>query len=168
MKRTLCGYSPSRPVAVAKMLEVAQIKQGEILYDVGCGDGRLPIAAAKDYGIRSIGIEIDPLFAKAAAEQVKKEGLEELVTIVEGDVFFYSLKDADIVTLYLDSKGMKIIERKIFTELRPTARVVSNDFQFPNFLPNEIYGYVAESLIPSLSRHVFLYRMDDLRKKPRR
>ncbi|MGH9692907.1 MAG: SAM-dependent methyltransferase, partial [Bryobacteraceae bacterium] len=91
--------SPQR--AVEKMLEIANLKPGETLYDLGCGDGRILIAAAKRYHVKGVGIEISGRLARTAEDNVKSDGLESQVKIIHGDFMQADLSDADVVTLYL-------------------------------------------------------------------
>src|SRR5690242_12253971 len=100
-KNNLAPYVNSPERAVDKMLEMASLKPGETLYDLGCGDGRILIAAAKRYNVKAVGIEISGRLAKTAAENVKKAGLQDQVKVVHGDFMKTDLGAANVVTLYL-------------------------------------------------------------------
>lgn len=94
-------YVPTPYEVVEKMLEVAQVKKGDVVYDLGCGDGRIVVTAAKKYGVRAVGFDIDPERIKEARENVRKNGVEDLVRIEQKDIFTLDLSEATVVTLYL-------------------------------------------------------------------
>ena len=110
---------------------MAEVGPGDLLYDLGCGDGRTIITAARSHGCRAVGIEIDPLRYLWCQMLITVLGLRGQVTIVFGDIFAQDLSAADVITCYLLPKANKKLEAKFFRELKPNARVVSNDFQFP-------------------------------------
>lgn len=117
------------------MLELASPKKGDLLYDLGCGDGRIVARAAKKYGCRAVGFDIDRQRVDEARENVRQEGLEDRVGIVEQDIFQLDLADADVVTLYLLPRlNEKLIPR--LKQLKPGARIVSHDFDLPGFEPD--------------------------------
>ncbi len=120
---------------VRAMLELAEPEPGEVLYDLGCGDGRIVIAAAKDYGCRAVGYDIDPQRVSEARENVRQAGLEDRVAIVEQDIFTLDLRPADVVTIYLLPRlNAKLLPR--LRQLRPGARIVSHDFDLPGITPD--------------------------------
>src|ERR1044072_6501587 len=94
-------FVPTPSETVDEMLRQAHLKKGDVLYDLGSGDGRIPIAAAKQYGVRAVGIDIDPKLVAEATETAKREGLDHLVTFRLGDMFAADLRGATVVTLYL-------------------------------------------------------------------
>src|ERR1700750_606197 len=94
-------FVPTPPETVDEMLRQAHLKKGDVLYDLGSGDGRIPIAAAKQYGVRAVGIDIDPKLVAEATEAAKREGVDHLVTFRLGDMFAADLRGATVVTLYL-------------------------------------------------------------------
>ena len=105
--------------AVDKMLEVANLKPGEVIYDLGCGDGRILIAAASKYKAKGVGIEISDHLARTAAEQVKKAGLQEQVKIIHGDFMKTDLSDANVVTLYLATAANDMLRPNLNAILKP-------------------------------------------------
>lgn len=120
---------------VDQMLALADPKPGELLYDLGCGDGRIVIAAAKRYGCRAVGFDIDPQRVEEARANVRRSGLEEQVTIIEQDVFTLDLRPADVVTLYLLPRlNARLLPQ--LRQLRPGARIVSHDFDLPKITPD--------------------------------
>jgi uncharacterized protein (TIGR03000 family) len=120
-------YVPSPPAVVDKMLDMAKIKKDDVVYDPGCGDGRIVIAAAKKYGCKAYGFDIDPDRVKEARENVKKEKVEDLVTIEEKDAFTLDLSKATVVMLYMtrefNARFLPQLEK-----LKAGARVVSHDY----------------------------------------
>lgn len=128
-------YYPTPPETVDEMLRMANIKKGDVLYDLGSGDGRIPIAAAKQYGIRAVGIEIDPKLVTEAEENAKKEGVSELVRIRNEDMFRIDVREASVVTLYLSEKLNVLMRPKLLSELRPGSRILSHDFRMGDWKP---------------------------------
>jgi precorrin-6B methylase 2 len=112
------------------MLELAQPKRGEVLYDLGSGDGRVLIEVAKEYGVRAIGIEINPILVLISKRKVKKAGLEKTVKIHWGNFFNQNLSDANIIVVYLSKSANRKLEEKFLRELKPGARIVSEAFTF--------------------------------------
>jgi SAM-dependent methyltransferase len=123
--------------AVEKMLEVANLKPGEIIYDLGCGDGRILIAAASKYKVKGVGIEISDHLARTAADQVKKAGLQDQVKIIHGDFMKTDLSDANVVTLYLATAANDMLRPNLERYLKPATRVVSYDYPIPGWKPIE-------------------------------
>ena len=121
-------YVPSTEAAVKEMLKLARIQKSDVLYDLGCGDGRIVIAAAKAHGIRGVGIDIDPQRIKEARENARVAGVESLVRFQEKDLFQADFREATVVTLFLlPSVNMKL-RPKLLADLKPGTRVVSNTF----------------------------------------
>ncbi|HEV7473923.1 MAG TPA: class I SAM-dependent methyltransferase [Pyrinomonadaceae bacterium] len=116
---------------------MAKIKKGDVLYDLGSGDGRIPIAAARQYGIRAVGIEIDPKLITEAEENARKEGVSELVRFRNEDMFRIDVREATIVTLYLSEKLNVLLRPKLLSELRPGSRILSHDFRMGDWKPEQ-------------------------------
>ena len=136
-KDNLAPYVTSPEHAVDKMLAMANLKPGETLYDLGCGDGRILIAAAERYKVKAVGIEISDHLAKAAAEKVKKAGLQDQVKVVHGNVLHTDLSGADVVTLYLATTANESLRPNLERYLHPNTRVVSYDYPIPGWKPIE-------------------------------
>lgn len=112
---------------VDEMLKLAQVKESDLVYDLGCGDGRIVIAAAKQYGCRGVGYEIDPKLAAESRENVKKNGVEDLVRIEQADIFTLDLSEADVVTMYLlPDLNNRLIPQ--LQKLKPGSRIISHYF----------------------------------------
>jgi SAM-dependent methyltransferase len=118
-------YEPTPQVIVDKMLKIAKVGKDDILYDLGSGDGRIPITAAKKFGTRGIGIDINPELIKKANENAKNAGVSDKVKFLQQDIFKSDFRDATVVTLYLDD-GVNIrLRPQLFKQLKPGTRVVS-------------------------------------------
>ncbi len=128
------------PLEVAKrMLDLSQIKPGETLYDMGCGDGRLIILAAKEVGAKATGIDLREDLIERARTEIKRLNLEDKVTVIQSNFFDVSISDADVVTLYLTSSANERLRPKLEAELKPGTRVISHDFKVPGWKPNIVY-----------------------------
>jgi SAM-dependent methyltransferase len=134
-KDNLAPYVTSPEHAVDKMLHMANLKPGETLYDLGCGDGRILIAAAEKYKVKAVGIEISENLAKTAAEKVKKAGLQDQVKVIHGSFMRMDLSGADVVTLYLATTANESLRPNLERYLRPNTRVVSYDYPIPGWKP---------------------------------
>lgn len=131
-------FVPTPQSAVDKMLELAEIKKGDVLYDLGCGDGRIVVTAAKRYGIRAVGIDIDPRRVLDSLENVRTNNVESLVTIRNADIFTLDLSEADVVTLYLlPELNVKLMPQ--LRKLKPGSRIVSYEFDMQGAKPVEVY-----------------------------
>jgi SAM-dependent methyltransferase len=113
---------------VNRMLDEAKVRTGDVVYDLGCGDGRMVIAAAKKFGTRGVGIDLDPARIKEARANAKAQGVDKLVTFRVADLFETDLREATVVMLYLLPEVNRRLKPKLFAELSPGARVVSHDF----------------------------------------
>jgi ubiquinone/menaquinone biosynthesis C-methylase UbiE len=136
-RKNLAPYVGSPEHAVDKMLAVANLKPGEVIYDLGCGDGRILIAAASKYKAKGVGIEISDHLARTAAERVKKAGLQNQVKIIHGDFMKTDLSDANVVTLYLATAANDTVRPNLERYLKPSTRVVSYDYPIPGWKPIE-------------------------------
>lgn len=130
-------YVPTPEPVVAAMLEMAEVGEGDVLYDLGSGDGRIPIAAAKQFGVRAVGIEIDPRLIEIARDNAKEAGVSHLVEFREADLFATDFSDADVVTLYLGDTLNLRLRPRLLDQLEPGARVVSHDFAMGDWPPEE-------------------------------
>ena len=133
--KKLAPYVASPGKVVDMMLEMARIKPGETVYDLGSGDGRILIAAADRYKARAVGIEISPALVTAATEQIKRAGLSDRATVVLGDVLQTNFSAADVVTIYMDLASNAKLRPQLEKYLKPGARVVSHDAEVPGWKP---------------------------------
>lgn len=146
-------YVPTPHEVVADMLRLADVKKGDVLYDLGSGDGRIPIAAAKKFGIRATGIDIDPDRIEVANQNAKQAGVTKLVEFRQGDLFKADIKDATVVTLYLLPDINLKLRPRLWAELRPGTRVVSHQFDMGDWRP--------EKKLKSNGRMVYLWTVPD-------
>lgn len=129
----------SSPVHVVdRMLELAHLKPGEKLYDLGSGDGRIVIAAAEKYKAKAVGVEISPKLVAKANEAIQKEGLADQAKVMEGDVLEADVSSADVVTLYLASSLNEKLRPRLEKLLRAGARVISHTYPVPGWKPTVV------------------------------
>jgi predicted RNA methylase len=119
---------PTPQSVVERMLEAGRVKATDTVYDLGSGDGRIVIAAAQIYGAKAVGVELRPDFCEKARERVKTLGLDDKVSIVEGNVLHVDLSSADVVTMYFPTSSNELLRPNLERWLKPGARVVSNQF----------------------------------------
>jgi ribosomal protein L11 methylase PrmA len=131
-------FVPTPPEVVAAMLKVAKVGKGDVVYDLGSGDGRIPIAAVKDFGAaRATGIDIDPQRIKEATANLQKSGVGDRVRFLNQDLFTTNLSEATVVTLYLlPSLNLKLLP-KLKAELKPGTRIVSHAFDMGDWVPEQ-------------------------------
>jgi len=129
-------FVPTPQYVVNEMLELAEVKAGDIVYDLGCGDGRFVITAAKKYGAKGVGIDIDPQRIRESQENALKAGVWEKVKFIEGDLFKSDIHEATVVALYLLPELNLRLRPKLFKELRPGTRVVSHNFDMDDWKPD--------------------------------
>jgi SAM-dependent methyltransferase len=130
-------YVPTTDEAVQAMLKLAGVKKTDIVYDLGCGDGRIVIAAAKTYGAHGVGVDIDPVRIQEAKENAKKAGVEDLVRFEENDLFKADFHEATVVTLFLLPNVNLRLRPKLLAELKPGTRIVSNTFDMGDWKPDK-------------------------------
>jgi precorrin-6B methylase 2 len=150
-------YVPTTPEAVAAMLKMANIQDTDIVYDLGCGDGRIVIAAAKNFRARGVGIDIDPVRIAEAKENARKAGVENLVRFEENDLFRADIHEATVVTLFLLSSVNLRLRPKLWEELKPGTRVVSNTFTMGDWQPSREATVGSESEAAYLSHRLYLW-----------
>jgi SAM-dependent methyltransferase len=129
-------YVPTSPSVVTQMLEAAGVTGDDVVYDLGSGDGRIPIAAAQEFGARAVGVEIDSALVKKARAKAREAGVSDQVTFRQGDLFETDLSDATVVTLYLYPEVNIRLRPKLLRELDPGDRIVSHDFRMGTWEPD--------------------------------
>jgi precorrin-6B methylase 2 len=130
-------FVPTPQEVVDEMLKLAKVKSGDVLYDLGCGDGRIVITAAKQYGIRAVGIDINPERIAEATENARKAGVLDKVKFIQGDLFEANFKDASVMTLYLLPAVNLKLKPKLLTDLKPGTRIVSHSFDMGDWVPEK-------------------------------
>ena len=160
--RYIAPFVPTPEEVVVRMLELAEITPGDVLYDLGSGDGRIVIAAAKRYGIKAVGFEIDPALVEESRITIKQEGLEHLVEIREQDIQLVDLSPASVVIMYLYPNANLRLRRAIRSQLKPGSRVVSHKFGMGDWPPVK-----TEQLKDSagLTRTIYLWRIEASRRR---
>ena len=142
-------WHPLFPGTIRRILNFAEIKQEETLCDLGCGDGRILIAAAKEYSAKGVGVEIDPIKVGLARFLVKFKKVDEQVKIIRGNFFEFDPQDADVVYLYLTHQAMDKLFPEILKKLKPTVRIVSYRFCIRGMTPEKV----------SADKVLFLYQL---------
>ncbi len=130
-------YVPTTEEAVKAMLKLADVKKSDIVYDLGCGDGRIVIAAAKEYGAHGVGIDINPERIQEAEASAKKAGVDKLVRFEENDLFDADIHEATVVTLFLLNSVNPKLRPKLLKDLNPGTRIVSNTFNMGDWKPDK-------------------------------
>ncbi|WP_269716402.1 SAM-dependent methyltransferase [Caulobacter sp. NIBR2454] len=131
-------YVATPQPVVDAMLEMAKVAPGDVLYDLGSGDGRIPITAAKRFGVRAVGIEIDVALVREASRIARRQRVDHLATFRKTDLFEADLSEASVVTLYLlDTLNLRL-RPKLLRELKPGSRVVSHAFDMGEWKPDAV------------------------------
>jgi len=137
-KNMMAPYVSSPLNVVDKMLAAASLRPGETLYDLGCGDGRVVVAAAQKFKARAIGVEISERRVKEANENIKRAGVENLASIVHADLMNVNLAPANVVTIYLLRDSNDILRPKLEKSLRAGTRVISHDYEIRGWKPTSV------------------------------
>ncbi|MEM3712920.1 MAG: rRNA adenine N-6-methyltransferase family protein [Thermoproteota archaeon] len=147
-------YVPSPPEVVEKMLEIAKVTPNDVVYDLGCGDGRLLITAIKKFGARkAVGYEIRRDLYEDLIRKIEREGLSNKIIVYNDDLLNADLSEATVVTLFLTTSANEKIKPKLESELKPGARIVSHEFTFKDWVPQKV---------ETLSWHkIYLYVIPD-------
>ena len=149
-------YVPTPEGVVAKMLEVAKVGKNDVLYDLGCGDGRIVITAAKRFGIKGKGFDIDPDRIKESIANARKAGVENLVSFEKKDIFTVDLSPATVVTLYLlPELNVRLVPQ--LEKLRPGARIVSHDFDMEGVKWENWWTVIAKDHRTPKDREHYVY-----------
>src|SRR5262245_26909496 len=129
-------FVPTPQEVVDKMLELAEVKKGDVVYDLGCGDGRIVVTAAKKFGARGVGVDFDPVRVKESKENAKKEEVEDKVEIRQGDALKVDdIGAASVVTLYLLPESNLKLRPILQQKLKPGTRIVAHDFDMGDWKP---------------------------------
>jgi len=134
----LAPYVPSSPEVVERMLALAKVGPQDVVYDLGCGDGRIVVTAAKKYGARGVGVDIDPERINEAMANARRAGVEKLVTFKVQDALKTDVSEASVVTLYLLTFGNLQLRPILQKQLKPGARIVAHNYGMGNWEPDEI------------------------------
>jgi predicted RNA methylase len=140
------------------MLILAQLKPREVFFDLGAGDGRAVIMAAKDFGARAVGVELREDLVKKALSTVYENSLQDRVTIVNGDMFNVDLTSADVVFLYLTTSANEKVKPKLEVELKHGVRVVSHDYEIIGWKPVKVENFCENQTLGYPSHTIYLYK----------
>lgn len=153
----IAPFVPSPQEVIERMLEVADLRQGETVYDLGCGDGRILITAVQKFRAKAVGVEINPKLAAQASELLHRLGIHQSARVVKADIFQADLSGADVVTLYLTTLSNEKLRPRLEQVLKPGTRVVSHDFGVRGWNP-----VATEDVFVHGRRHrIYLYRVGD-------
>jgi ribosomal protein L11 methylase PrmA len=152
-------FVPTPQEVVEDMLRLADVKKGDVLYDLGSGDGRIAITAARKYGVRATGIDIDPDRVREANENARKAGVTNLVQFRQEDLFKADFRDATVITLYLLPDLNVKLRPKLWNELKPGTRIVSHQFEMGTWKP--------EKKLESNGRTIYFWTVPPKDKRPK-
>jgi len=153
--QNLAPFVASPQPIVDRMLELAEVKPGDNVFDLGCGDGRVLITAAQKYRARGVGIELSSNLVRMTNDNVKRLNLDNQVKITQGSLLDMDLQSADVVILYLDTGANDMLKPKLEKQLKPGARVVSHDFEVRGWKPAKVEKMKAYNR----THTIFLYLM---------
>jgi len=154
----IAPFVPSPPQVIKKMLMLAELKAGEVFFDLGAGDGRTVIIAAKEFGARAVGVELREDLVKKALGSVYEQGLQDRVTMVNGDMFGVDLSSADVVFLYLTTSANEKVKPKLESELKQGVRVVSHDYEIVGWKPVKVENFCENQTLGYPSHTIYLYK----------
>lgn len=154
----LAPFVPSPPSVIEHMLKLAELQPGEVLFDLGAGDGRTVTIAAKIFGARAVGVELREDLSKKALMSINETNLANRITIVNGDMFNVNLKSADVVFLYLTTSANEKIRPKLENELKKGVRIVSHDYEIVGWRPIKIENFCENPKIGYPSHTLYLYK----------
>jgi len=154
----IAPFVPSPAPVIQRMLQLAELKPGEVLFDLGAGDGRSVIMAAKAFSARAVGVELREDLAKKALGTIHESGLADRVTIVNGDMFTVNLTSADVVFLYLTTSANEKIRPKLENELKTGVRVVSHDYEIVGWKPAKVENFCENPQLGYPSHTLYLYK----------
>ena len=154
---SLAPYVPTPADVVERMLQLAEVTSRDVVYDLGCGDGRIVITAAQKYGAHGVGVDIDPQRIAESEENAKKAGVEKLVSFRVQDAMTVDVSPATVVTLYLLSSSNLRLRPILTRELRPGARIVSHSFSMGDWRPLKRDTFEDSNGIP---RILYLWKAD--------
>jgi SAM-dependent methyltransferase len=154
-------FVPTDLAVVSAMLTLAGVTREDVVYDLGCGDGRIVIAAAREHGARGVGVDLDPRRIQEARTYARRAGVGDRVTFRVEDLFATDLRNATVVTLFLSPELNARLRPKLLRELRPGARIVSNRYGIADWVPERTVTVTAAEG----RHHVFLWRVPDGRPR---
>ncbi len=140
------------------MLRLAELRAGEVFFDLGSGDGRTVIMAAKEFGARAVGVELREDLVKKALSTIYEQSLQDRITIVNGDMFNVDLTSADVIFLYLTTSANEKVRPKLDSELKRGVRIVSHDYEIVGWKPIKAENYCENETLGYPSHTLYLYK----------
>jgi SAM-dependent methyltransferase len=163
--QSMAPYVTSPQPIVDRMLDMADVKPGETVYDLGCGDGRVLVTAAQKYKAKAVGVELSEKLVEMTTDLVKRLGLQDQIKVLHGHLLDINLSDADVVTIYLETSSNELLRPNLEKYLKAGSRVVSHDFEVRGWKPvkvDKMEAYNRDHLI-------FLYQIPiSLKNSPKR
>ncbi len=156
-QRSLAPFVPTPQDVVDRMLELAGVTSDDVVYDLGCGDGRIVITAAQRFGARGVGVDIDPQRIADSNANAERAGVEHLVRFIEQDAMTVDVSEATVVTLYLLSSSNLKLRPQLTSQLRPGARIVSHAFSMGDWEADQVDRFTDER---GNTRTLFLWKHD--------
>lgn len=153
--KSLAPFVASPQNIVERMLEVSSLKPGETVYDLGCGDGRVLVTAARKFRAKAVGVELSPRLVQQAKDTIQQSGLQNMASVIEGNLLDVDLSAADVVTVYLMTDSNLKLRPNLEKYLKPGARVVSHDFEIKGWKPK----YVEEVTAHRRPHRIFVYEI---------
>lgn len=154
----IAPFVPTPHAVIRYMLTLAELKPGEVFFDLGSGDGRSVVIAAKEFGARAVGVELREDLAEKALNLIYEEGLQDRATIIHDDIFKVDLSQADVVFLYLTTSANDKIKPKLEAELKSGARIVSHDYEIVGWKPVKVERFIEDPKFGYPSHTIYLYR----------
>ena len=158
IKMFISPFVASPPPVIRRSLMLADLKPGEVLYDLGAGDGRTLIMAAREFGATGVGIELRQDLVKQSLSKIVKLGLETKVKVIHSDIFKVDLSSADVVYMYLTTSANEKIRPKLETELKNGARVVSHDYEITRWKSIRVERFCENPRLGYPTHTIYLYR----------
>jgi len=156
---SIAPYVSSPLPVVRQMLVLAELKPGELIYDLGSGDGRVVIMAAQEFGARGIGVELREDLVKQAIEKISELNINDKVKIVQRDMFYVDLSDADVITLYITTSANDKVKPKLESELKQGARVVTHEYEIPGWKPRKVDKFYENPRLGYPSHTLYVYKI---------
>ena len=147
------GFAQTPDEVARKMMQIARLQSGEVLYDLGSGDGTLLILAATEFGARAVGVEIQKKFVAYTREKVRDLGLENQITVINEDFFNVNISDANVLVLYLTPRVLERLKLKLEKELSHGTRIVVYRYPIEGLIPKKVYDIIKEKQ----KTQIFLY-----------
>lgn len=154
----IAPFVPSPPQVVERMLKLSELRPGEVFFDLGAGDGRAVIMAAKEFSARAVGVELREDLVKKSLSTIYEQSLQDRITIVKGDMFSVDLSSADVIFLYLTTSANEKVRPKLDSELKSGVRIVSHDYEIVGWKPIKVENFCENQTLGYPSHTIYLYK----------